>query len=147
MRNLISTYVIRLPRYAKSIAENTKIGEQQALETAEQKLKSLLPEGNNTPGHLLFNVIQDNTFIGYIWIKISDETKQAFLYEIYIEEQFRSKGNGTLAIQLVEELLIEQGIKSFNLHVFGHHTGAFKLYERIGFNIVGINMQKKLSST
>ncbi|MFP3847036.1 GNAT family N-acetyltransferase [Priestia filamentosa] len=137
----------KVPRYAESIAKNTKIGEQQALETAEQKLKSLLPEGNNTPGHLLFNVIQDNTFIGYIWIKISDETKQAFLYEIYIEEQFRSRGNGTLAIQLLEELLVEQGIKSFNLHVFGHNTGALKLYERMGFNIVGVNMQKKLTST
>ncbi|WP_419146615.1 GNAT family N-acetyltransferase [Priestia endophytica] len=66
---------------------------------------------------------------------------------MYIEEQFRSQGNGTLAIQLVEELLIEQGIKSFSLHVFGHNTGAFKLYERIGFNIVGVNMQKKLTST
>jgi len=135
----------KVPRYAESIAQNIKLDEQKALESASQKLKRLLPEGNNTPGHLLFNIIQADKLIGYVWVKINYETYESFLYEIYIKEQFRGEGKGTRAMQLIEELLIKHKIESFNLHVFGHNRGAFKLYERIGFNIVGINMQKKIS--
>jgi ribosomal protein S18 acetylase RimI-like enzyme len=135
----------KVPRYAESIAQNIKLDEQKALENASQKLQRLLSEGNNTPGHLLFNVIQDDKLIGYVWIKINYETHESFLYEIYIKEQFRGKGKGTRVMQLIEKLLIEQEIESFNLHVFGHNAGAFKLYERIGFDVIGINMQKKIS--
>lgn len=134
----------KVPRYAESIAENIKLDEHEALENANQKLQKLLPDGINTPGHLFFNVIQNNKLIGYAWIKINSETQQAFLYEIYIEEQYRGKGYGTLTMQLTEDLLIEQGIETFNLHVFGHNKGARKLYERIGFDVIGVNMQKNI---
>lgn len=80
-----------------------------------------------------------------MWIKVEKEKKSAFLYEIYLFEQFRGMGFGTKVMTTMEEWILQQGITYFKLHVFGSNTGARKLYEELGFEIAGINMIKMIN--
>ena len=82
--------------------------------------------------------------IGFVWLKVEVEKKSAFLYEIFILEEYRAKGFGTTVIHIIEDWLKEKEINYFKLHVFGSNEGAYKLYERLGFGIAGINMLKSI---
>ena len=44
----------------------------------------------------------------------------------------------------LEEFLRARGIKSINLHVFGHNTVAISLYEKLGYRPTNMNLRKFL---
>lgn len=135
----------KISRYTDVLSENIhEVGEEPSVRALKQ-LKNLLPNGINTAHHHLFNIQFSNKVIGYVWLKIEEEKKSAFLYEIYLLEEYRAKGYGTKIMQSIEELLQQKEIIYFKLHVFGSNTGARKLYEELGFEIAGINMMKALS--
>lgn len=89
-------------------------------------------------------IVYNSKDSGYLWIKINVEKKSAFLYEIYIFDQFRSKGVDTLVMNDIQEYLSCKEIQYFKLHVFGTNVKAIKLYETLGFEVAGINMYKKI---
>ena len=77
-------------------------------------------------------------------MKIEEEKKSAFLYEIYIFEEYMGKGFGTETMKYIEDFLHQEEIYYFKLHVFRSNTDARKLYEELGFEIARINMLKPL---
>ncbi|MBO9130980.1 GNAT family N-acetyltransferase [Bacillus sp. 165] len=133
-----------IPRYAESIAKNVREDNDKALQRSQEQIDGLLPQGNNTPNHYLFHLCDGETAIGDLWIFIDEEQSRAFLYEIFILEEYQGNGYGTKVMQLTEKWLREKNIRQFQLHVFGHNHGARRLYERIGFEIMGISMMKEL---
>ena len=108
-------------------------------------MNNLLPKGIETSNHHLFNIYEDDWLIGYVWLKVEKEKKSAFLYEIFIFEDYRGKGFGTKVMKNIEEWLEQEGIYYFKHHVFGRNEGARKLYEELGFEIAGINMLKTIN--
>ncbi|WP_391207301.1 GNAT family N-acetyltransferase [Psychrobacillus sp. L4] len=72
------------------------------------------------------------------------KNKSAFLYEIFLFDEFRSKGIGKEVLREIEEYLKSKEIIYFKLHVFGTNEKAIKLYKTIGFEVAGINMYKQL---
>ena len=133
-------------RYADVLFENIHEQGEDPASKALKQLNALLPNGIETPNHHLFNIQREEIVIGYVWLKIEEEKKSAFLYEIYILEEYRGKGFGTETMKHLEELLVQKEIEYFKLHVFGSNTGARKLYEELGFEIAGINMLKPLAN-
>ncbi|MFD3449827.1 GNAT family N-acetyltransferase [Microbacteriaceae bacterium 4G12] len=133
-----------IPRYARSIAQNRKENIEEALMKSSKQIHQLLHSGNTTPNHYIFKLDLEGNVIGNVWIHINQEEKRGFLYNIYIAEEYRGKGYGTIAMQKSEEWLREKEIYRFGLHVFGHNTEAKKLYERLGFEVTGVNMLKEL---
>jgi len=135
----------KIERYSVVLSENIhELGDEPSIRAVKQ-LKGLLPNGIETPNHHLFNVQRGEKVIGFVWLKIEEEKKSAFLYEIYIFEEYRGKGYGTKTMNLIEVMLVQKEIVYFKLHVFGSNTGARKLYEELGFEVAGINMLKPLS--
>lgn len=132
----------KIERYSNVLSENVHEEGEDPFSKAVKQLNNLLPQGKNTPNHHLFNIYKVDQIIGFVWLKVEAEKKSAFLYEIYIFEEYRAKGFGSAVINNIEEWLKEKGIHYFKLHVFGSKTEAFKLYERLGFGIAGINMLK-----
>jgi len=125
----------KIRRYTEVLSENIhEQGEEPSVKALKQ-LNNLLPKGIHTLNHSLFNIRLGNKEIGYVWLKIEEEKKSAFLYEIYLLEEFRAKGYGTNTMKSIEELLQQKDIVYFKLHVFGSNTGARKLYEELGFEI------------
>lgn len=68
----------------------------------------------------------------------------AFIYDIRMNEDVRSKRYGTQTLKALEEDAKGRGMTSISLHVFNHNEGAFLLYQRVGYRITNILMAKAL---
>lgn len=117
--------------------------QEQANKQAEDTYNRFLPEGINTENHFLNNVYLNEENIGFIWWGIRGE-KSAFIYDFYINENHRRKGYGKQVMLKCEEVVKSKGLSNIQLHVFGHNTGARKLYETLGYAPTSIQMRKDL---
>lgn len=132
-------------RFAETLAEHTfEVDTESAEVRAKKQLQGYLPNGFYTEQHEFFHIMMHDEQCGYVWIKVNESKKSAFLYEIYIVDEFRSNGIGTKVMEDIEEYLSKNEILFFKLHVFGTNHKAIKLYETLGFQIAGINMYKNL---
>ncbi|ETT81439.1 GNAT family N-acetyltransferase [Viridibacillus sp. FSL R5-0477] len=143
--NEFNEYILdKEKRFAETLAEHTFEVIEPAAVRAKKQLQGYLPNGFLTDQHEFYNIVNENERYGYVWLKIDETKKSAFLYEIYIFDECRSKGIGTKVMEEIEEYLSLKEILYFKLHVFGTNRKAIKLYETIGFQIAGINMYKTL---
>lgn len=135
----------KIKRYALTLEENVfEIIDEPSFVRAEKAIKGYLPNGFNTENHEFYNIIENGKVVGFVWIKIVEENKSAFLYEIYLKEEFRSKGIGKKVMTELESLLAVRKIAFFRLHVFGKNEHAINLYNNLGFQVAGINMYKEI---
>ena len=84
--------------------------------------------------------------IGYLWhsIKVSDAS--TFIYDFYIQAEYRGSGYGKQAISELENLLAAINIEQIKLRVAFNNQRALALYEEVGFAISGYNMSKKITA-
>ncbi|MFV8817708.1 GNAT family N-acetyltransferase [Haliea sp. E17] len=132
--------------------DNIKSGRwlpEGAHDRAISELRDLLPQGIDTPDNYLFEILAspDGAAVGYIWCAIQDNHGQrsAFVYDVEIKPEFRRQGYATDAFISIQEHLAALGLESIGLHVFAFNEGAIALYKRLGFEVTGVNMQKKLN--
>lgn len=144
--NEYDTYIKdKTERYALTLEENTfEIINETSFVRAEKAIKGYLPNEFNTEHHEFYNIIENEKVVGYVWLKTVEENKSAFLYEIYLKEEFRSKGIGKKVMTELEYLLAIRKIAFFRLHVFGNNEHAINLYHNLGFRVAGINMYKEI---
>ena len=120
----------------------------EALPNSEKQYRQLLPEGLATRNQYLFSIEDEETGakVGMIWFAVDDKktVPSSFIYDIRIQEEFRSRGYGTQALRALEEKVKELGVSKIGLHVFGHNHAARALYEKVGYEITGIQMTKKI---
>ena len=136
-------------RYAE---EQVKAGNWYASEAAEksrQEHQQLLPDGLATKNHYLFSLEDEETGskVGVIWFALDDQTppRSAFVYDLMIQDEFRRRGYGAQALRALEIKVKELGASKISLHVFGHNPAARALYEKVGYEITGFHMSKRLS--
>ncbi|HMV95493.1 MAG TPA: GNAT family N-acetyltransferase [Anaerolineales bacterium] len=135
-----------VPDYA---ADNVKAGywsEEEALEKSRSEFMRLLPQGLQSENHYLYTLYDEDQAVGRIWMRANFDrpTKSGFVFELWVDEQFRGKGYGKQAMLLLEEKAREMGLKSIGLHVFGYNTVARGLYEKLGYEVSSLNMSKNL---
>jgi ribosomal protein S18 acetylase RimI-like enzyme len=116
---------------------------------ALEDLKASLPQGVDTPNNYLFEILGSpkNIVVGYIWCAIQDNYGQrsAFVYDVEIKPEFRRQGLATEAFEAIQDHVVALGIESIGLHVFAFNEPAIALYRKLGFQVTGVNMQKKLN--
>ena len=91
-------------------------------------------------GFLYFLIKEDNQFIGYIGVQQKGD--ELFLSKIYIKSSERGKGHGKKAIQFIERLAKEKGVRKIALTVNKNNRGAIKAYEKLGFKNLGSLIQE-----
>ena len=135
-----------LEDYAGEIARNRHIALDDARRSSEHQIAEILPDGQATPNHLLFVLLADSTGepVGYLWCHVEPDKRQAFIYDIVIHEPHRRQGHGRSALLQLEQLLMARGIERLGLHVFGDNHRAQALYQKLGYRIAGVSMQKEL---
>ena len=138
-----------LAEYAQ---ENVKAGywsESEALAKSRESHQRLLPEGLATPNHYLFNIQNAVTGdpVGVLWLfaNVAAARPSGFIYDLFIEEEFRRRGYARQAMLAVEDKARELGLASIGLHVFAHNTSAKPLYDQLGYQVRSYNMIKELS--
>ena len=76
-----------------------------------------------------YKIICNNEMVGFIGIK--DYEKEIYLYRFFIDEKYRGKGIGTIALSHIINMAKDQN-KDMSLEVMGENI-ARNLYERLGF--------------
>ena len=134
--------------YAQVLSRNLRISKEEALQTSKSQIDRLLTNGLETPEHFLYMVqLKDSKTedqIGYLWLNVNENKRSCFVCDIYLFEQFRSKGLGMKILELIDTRMVEQKIQKISLHVFGDNVIARKLYDKLGYRTTSVQMQKWL---
>lgn len=144
-----ATYLAGAVRsYADAHLKAGDVQPDDALSRAQADYDELLPAGLRSPNQHLYSLAHDTLgTIGMIWFEFRDRNgrKSAFLYDFEIRAYLRGQGHGRRALELFEEKLRELGAESVRLNVFGYNHAARALYEKMGYEITGIGMKKRLA--
>ena len=121
---------------------------EEAYRLAEEALDMLLPAGVATPEHHLFTIESERGLsVGWLWLAERVEAnadRHAFVYEILIFDDFRRQGYGRAAMEAAEAKVLELGLDTIKLHVFGHNAAARALYADLGYAETNVMMEKSL---
>lgn len=87
---------------------------------------------------------QDNQMIGQVFLQLvsdrkelADGWKRAYLYSLRVKPAWRNRGIGSKILSVLEDDLLKMNYSSLTLNVARDNEGAIRLYERLGFKIVG----------
>ncbi|MDR4228339.1 GNAT family N-acetyltransferase [Bacillus mojavensis] len=133
--------------YAK---EKIKAGSwlpEEAMLLSKQTFSDLLPNGLQTHHHHLWSIILNGKeTAGWLWIHAEPEHPQqeAFIYDFGLYESYRGKGFAKQALNALDEMAGNMGIRKLSLHVFAHNETARRLYEQTGFQETDVIMSKKI---
>ena len=136
--------------YAGDLAINNGLSPEAALARSARDFNELLPQGPATPKHHVYSILaapepgSERQPIGVIWFAERDNPPSAFVYDFHVDAAYRGRGYGAQALLAIEAKVKALGLNRIGLHVFGHNTGARRLYERLGYQITNINMAKDL---
>jgi ribosomal protein S18 acetylase RimI-like enzyme len=135
-----------VPEYAQAHVASGDGEPATALERARGDIVSLLPEGLATEDHHLLSVFADGIAepIGAVWFELRerDGRKSAFIYDFRIDAAHRGKGFGARTLARIDETLKSMGAHHVGLSVLGDNVRARSLYEKHGFRVSGILMEK-----
>jgi ribosomal protein S18 acetylase RimI-like enzyme len=137
--------------YAGYAEEQVKAGSwpaDQALELAKTEIGEMLPDGLASKNNFIYSLTtpDEPSPVGILWILIRDRNKQqeAFITDIVIHDAYRRRGYGAQALKALDEVIKGMGIHRIRLHVFGHNHAARELYEKSGYEMVNIYMEKQV---
>jgi ribosomal protein S18 acetylase RimI-like enzyme len=133
--------------------EHVKAGNwllEEAHQKSAQEFKQLLPDGVASKNQHLFSIedIPSGRKIGMLWfaVNIKGTHQTAFIYDFMIDEGYRGKGYGRLALVALDKQAAAMGIESISLHVFAHNSAAIRLYEKLGYEVTDLHMAKKITA-
>jgi len=105
--------------------------------------------GPTTPGSLILVLETDaGEYAGHIWLTDYEDFFSAqpklFITTIALEEVHRGKGWGTILMQRAELEARARGLSTIGLGVDASNHGAVKLYERLGYGVTRMSMERNL---
>jgi len=133
--------------YAEDMVRTGSWREDGADSKAVEEFDRNAPEGQATPGHGFYAVLDEaGTVVGSAWVAPAEEVGRGalFFYNLVIEPGFRGRGYGRASMAAVERLALSLGYDALWLHVFGDNTIARKLYLSIGYVETDVSMLKSL---
>ena len=75
---------------------------------------------------------------------INEMKQRCILCDIFLHKEFRGKGWGRKTLEVFESQITERGIRKISLHVFANNAVALALYEKLGYKVTGLNLEKWL---
>ncbi|GAA0479888.1 GNAT family N-acetyltransferase [Salinibacillus aidingensis] len=143
--DVYSDYIEKsIKQFAEESVRAGNLDKSQALEKAQDQFTKLLPDGLNTENHQLLSIFHDNNHIGMLWlhIKWTNLGKEAFIYDFFIDEQFRGNGMGKMSMSALDTYAQKLGLKKIGLHVFAHNQRAVYLYQKMGYEFTNHHMAR-----
>ena len=146
----LPAYIVRgRAAYARDMIEQAGLSREAAEQKADSDWSKLLPDGVIQPGSYLFAVEEAETGerVGDLWYAERDsefEGKTAFVYSIEISPDFRGRGFGREAMQLLEDEVRSRGLPRISLNVFGGNEVARSLYRSLDYVETAVFMVKEL---
>lgn len=90
---------------------------------------------------VLYLIEYNNKSIGYVALtfgySFGNYGRDAIIDELFVEENHRNKGIGTVTLNLIEEEAKTIGLKKLYLEVEKYNKAAYELYDRMGYESTG----------
>lgn len=133
-----------IAEYAQNHVQAGQWTAEEAAEKARKEFLDLLPDGVKTPNHYLFTLVNESQQkVGILWFAMRGP-REAFVYDIRIDDAFRRRGYGSQAFhELENKVRTLRGVR-IGLHVFGKNHGAIAMYNKLGYEPTNILMAKTL---
>jgi len=137
-----------IPAFALTNVRDGRWSLAEAIVKSQEAHAALLPQGLRTPGQFFMHLHDEagGRRVGALWWSEveTDGRREAYVYNIEIDEAARRRGHARAAFAELERVAREHGMQQVGLHVFGHNTGARRLYDELGFEPTSITMRKVL---
>ena len=134
--------------YAQDASRNYCIPLEEARANSVKQINGMLSQGLSTPNQFLYTIQlskgSTEVEIGYLWLDINEMKQRCILCDIYLHKEFRGKGWGRKTLEVFESQITERGIRKISLHVFANNAVARALYEKLGYKVTGLNLEKWL---
>ncbi|MDH5633338.1 MAG: GNAT family N-acetyltransferase [Gammaproteobacteria bacterium] len=135
-------------QFARSSIKAGLCDDDDALSFAENQFSRLLPNGIDTPGHYISNIVcpDNGDAVGVMWFAVEPQGRNgcAYVYDISVSEKHRRQGYAQQAFAEMESIVRTLGMNRIDLHVFAWNAGAIELYKKMGFEVTGMNMTRRL---
>jgi len=130
-----------IDQYAASNIKSGRWTTEEARTKSQKQFDYLLKDGLNSEGHVFWKVCLNGKKIGIFWFYLNPkDLNNVFVYDAEIKLEYQNQGIGTYTFSIVRERLKALGVRKIGLNVFAHNAGAFRLYERLGFEVTSYNM-------
>ncbi|GIG66223.1 N-acetyltransferase [Phytomonospora endophytica] len=129
-------HVHSVTEYARITAEAGFGTYEEAYRSSVEQFAELLPQGTDTPGHSLEQLIVDGEQVSSIWVRHGYEPGTSFVFDVESSEKHRGKGYGRAAMWHGENISKAAGDGRLMLNVHGHNTVAINLYVKLGYRVV-----------
>jgi ribosomal protein S18 acetylase RimI-like enzyme len=134
--------------YAEDCVASHRWPSEGSIERSRADFDNSLPQGIATPDNYLYEIwaSESEPTVGVLWFAIEEKNglRKAFVYDIEIKPEHRRQGHARQAFVLLEPIVSALALDSIGLHVFSQNRAAQALYEKLGYVVTGINMQKRL---
>ncbi len=141
-------WVISHREYVEEIVASGLMSRESAEEKSTREEAEDMPDGLETPGHLIYRVEADGHTVGWLWVGLSDRRRpqagSGFIYDISIDEPFRGRGYGRATMRAAEDEARKHGLRALALNVFGQNSVARALYASLGYRETSVHMRKEL---
>lgn len=91
---------------------------------------------------------ESHVFLGYVWVGVGSNMmtgkRHGFIYDIFVEKEFRGKGVGRALLEKAESFCREKGYSRILLMVSVNNKAAAKLYDKMGFKMEQVYRGKAL---
>lgn len=85
-----------------------------------------------------YSIYRHGEFVGIIQ-KIKEEEDNVHIGRFIINPEYTGKGIGKMALKELCKLIFSDGcIETITLNVFEYNQNAFRLYEKVGFQVVEV---------
>jgi ribosomal protein S18 acetylase RimI-like enzyme len=137
--------------YVRSLIEDAGLSREAAEAKAAGDHEALFAGGRPQSQHRI-HVLEDQASgdrVGHLFWSPRRPTgspaERAYLYELFIDEEFRGQGLGTRALELLESEARAEGLPGIDLNVWGGNEHARALYRKAGFREHAVFMSKELT--
>ena len=133
-----------VPKIAEEYVKAGVIKREESIPAAQSIFNQYMPNGIPRPNQFIFHIVNEvNKIIGMIWYE-KQAPDQGFICDFFIDEEYRGRGYGREAMELMEKHAKNNGVKKISLHVFGHNKQALSLYEKLGYIPFSLHMSKDI---
>ena len=111
---------------------------QKYLDAIQNKYVIIAEMDGRPIGFLIASIIEPKT-------GDARQIKQAYLQNIYVEENYREAGVGKELVDSFKDYCRKEGVKRLNVSVLAANKNAAKFYDGIGFKPRSINLFQELT--
>lgn len=134
---------------AAQLVTSGLLPEPEATARVAEQLAAQLPAGIATPLHQLCTVRSsgpDRSLVGHLWMRVrpTGQEVEAFVLDIEILPALRGRGWGRSTVLAAEQAARAAGASVVRLNVFGRNAAGVRLYDGLGYEVVGSTMTRRL---